>query len=114
MDLSVNPSKYRQKPLYKVFLDALPGLLAPMIIIVGVLSGLATITEISILACSFVMLVGFFIYRNLTLLKLLQAFKKAILFASAIMALFGVLGTFTFFMAVERVDVMLAHLILGM
>jgi len=114
MDIEVDPSKYRQNPLHKVFLDALPGLLAPMIIIVGVLTGLATITEISILACSFVMFVGFFIYRNLTLHKLLQSFKKAILFASAIMALFGVLGTFTFFMAVERVDVMLANFILDM
>ncbi|MCL2617890.1 MAG: TRAP transporter large permease [Defluviitaleaceae bacterium] len=114
MDLSVDPSKYRQKPLYKVFLEALPGLMAPMIIIVGVLTGVATITEISILACSFVMFVGFFITRTLSPRKLLQAFKKAILFASAIMALFGVLGTFTFFMAVERVDVMLSNFIFGM
>lgn len=113
MDLSVDPSQYRQKPLRKVILEAIPGLLTPLVIIGGVLSGLATVTEISILACFFVMIMGFFVYRNLTFLKLLQALKKAILFASAIMALFSVLGAFTFFIAVERVDVMLANLILG-
>jgi len=62
------------------------------------------------LACFYVLVVGAF-SRTLSLKTLFAAFRKAALFASGIMALFGIIGIFTWFVAVERVAVNLSYFI---
>jgi tripartite ATP-independent transporter DctM subunit len=114
MDLPDMSWKYTKKSIRKVFADAILGLLAPVIIIVGVLSGFATVTEVSMLACFYVVLVGFFIYRTLSGKMFFEGLCKSTLFASTIMALFGIVGIFTWFIAVEKVAANLSAYIVGM
>lgn len=48
------------------FLSAAPGMLLPLILIGGIMFGIATPTEASVLAVAYAMLIGFFVYMELT------------------------------------------------
>jgi C4-dicarboxylate transporter DctM subunit len=59
------PRVSRQE-LWHRFRDAFWALLPPIIIIGGILSGIFTATEAGVVACVYSLLVGFFVYRELT------------------------------------------------
>lgn len=96
---TVNP--YRQQGLLKISLRALPALLTPVLIIVGVIGGFATVTEISILASAYVLLLGL-IYRTLDLRAMFDVFKQTALFSATIMMIFAAVGGFTYIVALTR------------
>lgn len=86
-------------------------ILAPVIIVAGVLTGFITITEIAILATAYVLFVGAVVYRTLTIKSIFNAFKSSVLFSSSIMALFSVANIFSWLIAVEKVGERLASMV---
>lgn len=96
---AVNP--YRQEGLTAVTLRALPALLTPVLILVGVIGGFATVTEISILASAYVLLLGL-IYRTLDLRSTFKVFTETALFSAVIMMIFAAVGGFTYIVALTR------------
>jgi len=56
---------WRRKAVF-VF-KALPALVAPLIIVGGILTGMFTATEAGVIACLYALFVGFFVYRELKL-----------------------------------------------
>lgn len=95
----VNP--YRAEGLVRVTLRALPALLTPVLILAGVIGGFATVTEISMLASAYVLVLGL-AYRTLDLRSTLQVFIQTALFASTIMMIFAAVGGFTYIVALTR------------
>ena len=65
-----------------------------MIIIGGILSGLFTATEAGMISCVYSMIVGMFVYRGLTLKKLVGVFKKSVLGSAQIMFLVSMANVF--------------------
>ncbi len=64
----------------KVFLDAIPALMTPVIILGGIYSGLLTPTESAAVACVWAMIAGIFIYHELnpgTLIPILMKSAKS-------------------------------------
>ncbi len=57
---------FRWKVLGMTFVSALPALLTPMIIILGMTFGWFTPTEAAIAACTWALILGFVLYRSLT------------------------------------------------
>ena len=108
MDIAVHKEKKDIREFWILLRDAVLALIAPLIIVVGVFSGFVTITEVSILASFYVLIVGAFFYRTLTVKVLIETFKKTTLFASSLMALFGVTGIFSWFISVEQVPTLLS------
>jgi tripartite ATP-independent transporter DctM subunit len=100
------------KGFWAVLKESFLSLMAPVIIIVGVFTGIATITEIAILATGYVLLIGVFVYRTITFKNMLEAFKKTVKFSASIMALFAVAGIFSYLIAVEGLGKALELLIL--
>ncbi|MEE6289244.1 TRAP transporter large permease [Georgenia sp. MJ173] len=96
---AVNP--YRKDGLLAVTLRALPALLTPLLILVGVIGGFATVTEISILASAYVLLLGL-IYRTLNLRSTFDVFTHTALFSATIMMIFAAVGGFTYIVALTR------------
>ncbi len=111
MDLHIVKTKKTFADFWKLFKQAILALLAPVIIVAGVFTGFVTITEVAILACAYVMVVGVFVYHTLSLSVLIDAFKKATAFASSLMVLFGVVGIFSWFVAVEELPAKLYEII---
>lgn len=106
-DLKVEKSKMSFKEFKVLFRDAFLALLAPLIIIAGVITGFVTLTEVAILSSAYILFIGVVFYKTITIKNLIEAFKKAASFASSLMVLFGVVGVFSWFIAVEQIPAQL-------
>jgi tripartite ATP-independent transporter DctM subunit len=73
--------------IYKYFKKSFLGLLAPVILVGGMLSGFFTPTEAAAVAVAYAIVIGFFL-KSLTFSKLWQSFKKAAYDTGAILIMF--------------------------
>lgn len=114
----MNLGKYEQEQSFKIFWEVLKdsflALSAPIIIILGVITGLVTITEVAILATAYVLFIGVFVYKTIAIKDILNIFKRSVLFSSSIMALFSVAFIFSWFIAVEGIGKQLGVYIISM
>ena len=114
----MNLGIYEQERSFKIFLETLMdsflALIAPLIIILGVITGLVTITEVAILATAYVLIIGVFFYKTIAIKDILNIFKNSVLFSSSIMALFSIAFIFSWFIAVEGLGKQLGAYILSM
>jgi tripartite ATP-independent transporter DctM subunit len=72
-----------------------PALLAPIIIVGGILSGVFTATEAGVVACLYAFVVGYFLYRKIRLANLVDIFVEAAItttMVSAVIAVSGAMG----------------------
>jgi tripartite ATP-independent transporter DctM subunit len=72
-----------------------PALLAPIIIVGGILSGVFTATEAGVVACLYAFVVGYFFYRKIRLADLIDIFVEAAItttMVSAVIAVSGAMG----------------------
>ena len=77
---------YTGKEILKIFLDAVPALMTPVIILGGIYSGLLTATESAAVAVVWATIAGLFIYKELTFKDLIPILKDSA--KSAAMILF--------------------------
>jgi len=73
----------------RAFLPALPALMVPVIILVGILSGLSTVTEASAFAAVYALLIGALLYRNLTWAGLRMALVTTVRLSGVVFFLLG-------------------------
>jgi|HigsolmetaAR203D_1030402.scaffolds.fasta_scaffold00101_61 tripartite ATP-independent transporter DctM subunit len=81
-------------PLLKSFREALPGLLAPVIILGGLRTGLFTPTEAAAVAVAYGLLVGMVIYRSMSLRDLYSALAESAETSAVIMIIISLAGIF--------------------
>lgn len=73
------------KEAVKTIVECIPAIMTPLIIMFGVFTGWFTATESAAIACVWVLLVGFFYYRTLTLKKVWNAFVSSMVMAGGIL-----------------------------
>lgn len=78
----------------KSFIKAIPALLAPVIILGGLRSGLFTPTEAAVVAVTYGLLIGAFIYRLLTWSSLLVLFNEAVKISGIVLLIIALAGIF--------------------
>src|SRR5699024_9594096 len=71
-----------------------------------------TVTEIAILACAYVLLLGL-LYRSLNLRATFQVFIQTAVFSAVIMMIFAAVGAFTYIVALTRLGVRIDELVQG-
>lgn len=71
--------------LGKAFLGAVPALLVPVLILVGIRGGFFTPTEAAGMTVAYSLLIGFFVYRELTLKKLIKVMGESTVLIGIIM-----------------------------
>src|SRR5699024_3685797 len=89
---------------------ALPAIGAPVFIVVGVLGGFVTITEVAIIAAFYALVLGL-IYRSLDIRTVPRIFADGSVFSSTIMMLFAAVGGFTHIVTVQRVGDQVAEFV---
>ncbi|MCF8010508.1 MAG: TRAP transporter large permease [Clostridiales bacterium] len=89
--------------LGKSFIDAIWGILMPIIILGGIYGGIFTPTEAAVVAVVYAILVGKFIYKELDIKKFFNMFVKAGLTSSMIMMLITTASVFTWIMTVNNI-----------
>ena len=83
---------------WKVFVDAIWALGMPLIILGGIYGGVFTPTEAGCVACVYSILVGFFIYKELDLKKLIFILRKAAKATCCMMFIIAVANPFAWMM----------------
>ncbi len=101
------------KQRWKTFADAVWGLMMPVIILGGIMSGVFTPTESAAIAVVYGLFVSFFIYRELHVRDLIPIFYKASLNSAMIMLLIAAATPFGWIMTIEQVPQMASSAILG-
>lgn len=81
-------------PFKQSFIKALPALFAPVIILGGLRSGLFTPTEAAVVAVTYGLLIGVFIYRQLTWRSLWEMFNEAAKLSGIILIIISLAGVF--------------------
>lgn len=87
----------------KIFVNAIWALFTPIIIVGGIMTGICTPTEAGAISCVYAVLVGIFIYRELTLEKLKAALRDAAVSSSVVMFLIATASVFSWILTVERI-----------
>jgi C4-dicarboxylate transporter DctM subunit len=97
----------------KIIADSSLALLMPVLILGGIYSGVFTATESAAVACFYGLLIGFFVYRTLTLKSLMSILMNTAENAALVMFLMGTANFFGFVITYERLPQMLAAGIAG-
>ena len=95
--------------MFKSMIDAGFALLMPIIIVVGIVSGLVTPTEAGILAVAYALMVGLGVYRELKIRDLPRIFSRSMLSSAYIMAIIAGAGIFSYLVAEMRAGEILLH-----
>ncbi len=71
-----------------------PALLAPVLVLGGILGGVFTATEAGVVACFYSFFIGFFVYRTISLRDLPEIFVQAGVTTALVSGIIGVAGAF--------------------
>ena len=98
------PARPRVKlvQMFKTAGNAAAALVMPMIIVVGIVSGLVTPTEAGALAVAYALVIGLFVYRELKFRKLFQYFARSMIASSYVMIIIASAGIFSYLVAEMR------------
>jgi C4-dicarboxylate transporter, DctM subunit len=99
--------------VWRTLVDALVALGMPVIIFGGLIGGVATTTEVASFAVVYAAVVGFFVYRELTLAKLWHILIESTVLSGVILLLLGLSVVYTYLLAIEDITPMLGNLVLG-
>ncbi|KZM53008.1 TRAP transporter large permease [Aeribacillus pallidus] len=89
--------------MFKSFLNVIPALLVPFIIIVGILSGVFTPTESAAFACVVALVIGFFIYKELKIKDLPTIMINTAISSAIITMLIAMANLFGWMLSFERI-----------
>jgi tripartite ATP-independent transporter DctM subunit len=94
-ELRVIHGRFRPAAIVESLKTVWPALVAPIIIVGGILSGVFTATEAGVVACLYAFIVGFFFYRKIRLANLVDIFVESAItttMVSAVIAVSGAMG----------------------
>jgi tripartite ATP-independent transporter DctM subunit len=94
-ELRVIHGRFRLAAIVESLKTVWPALVAPLIIVGGILSGVFTATEAGVVACLYAFIVGFFFYRKIRLGNLVDIFVESAItttMVSAVIAVSGAMG----------------------
>jgi len=114
-----NPEKLPRKPrktlkeISDSFFVAIFSLIAPVIILFGMISGLVSPTEAGIIAILYSLFLGFF-YRTFSFKKIIKVMEISMLTSAHSLILVGLASTMSNIMTFERTPLMVAEFIMGL
>ena len=115
-----NPDKYdgtsipfSWKQLWIGFLDAIPALVMPLIIIGGILSGGFTATEAGAVASAYGLIIGIFIYKEFKLTNILKTMLNSAKTTGMAMLIVASASAFSWLLAKEGFPVAVSGIITG-
>lgn len=93
--------------------DAIWAMLMPVILLGGILSGVFTPTEASIVTCVYALIVGVFVYKEIKITDVPRIVWENIRACTSIIVLIGLANVFAYILTAERIPQMVANGILS-
>ena len=91
------------KNIIRAFKEAFLALLTPLIIIGGIISGIFTATEASIAAVVYALILGFFVYRTLSVRQLPRLILSTVETSAAVLLIIAAASLFGWVLAAEQI-----------
>ena len=111
-ELRRTSGKFNLRRVGRALVSVWPALLAPVLVVGGILSGAFTATEAGVVACFYGFVVGFFIYRKLKLADLPRIFIRAGITTAMVSGIIGMAGAFGWLLSYLNFnDIVLAGII---
>ena len=102
------------KNAVRAIVDAFWGLVTLLIVVVGVVTGIVTATESAALAVVWSLMVGFFVYKELTLIEAWHVLERALGTLAIVMILISTSQVFGWLLTYLQMPQMIADAILGL
>lgn len=102
-----------RKEKIDTFKGAIPAILMPVIVLGGIYGGIFTPTECSVVGVVYTLLVGKFIYHELTFKKLKESLVEAAITSATIMIIFGPATTFGRLLTIGKIPTMVTDAMLS-
>ncbi|HEW91829.1 MAG TPA: TRAP transporter large permease [Thermotogaceae bacterium] len=99
------------KELFKIFLKTLPALVEILIILGGILGGIFTPTEASVIAVVYAFVLGKFVYREIKLKNLFEVFKQVAISSAIVLFIISTASAVTWVLAYSRLPQLLADML---
>lgn len=106
--------RYTIMEILKIFLDAIPGLLIPVIILGGIYGGVFTPTEAAAIAGVYGVLVGIYVYKEIKWSDLLHIIYRSVLLCAPVLIIIGISTGFGRILTIAQIPEKIAALILGL
>ncbi|TMU84256.1 TRAP transporter large permease [Bacillus sp. BHET2] len=94
---------FRFKDVLKATNDAKWALLIPVIILGGIYGGVFSPTEAAVVAVVYSLIVGLFVYKELTWQSVFESFREAVVINATTMIIIGLSVSFAYFMTLEQI-----------
>ncbi len=104
--------KFELRTLFRAIIDGIWAMGMPIIILGGIYSGFFTPTESAAVACFYGIIVGMFVYRELTWKQVVNIFRKAVSSSAMIMFIVAAAGAFGWLMTWANIPNMIANAIM--
>lgn len=105
--------KFNFKRMVKAFINALPALIMPLIIIGGILSGVFTATEAGAIAGAYGLIIGIFVYKEFTFKGAIQTILSAARTSGMTMLIVASTTAFGYCLAIEKFPAQVSALLTG-
>ncbi len=91
------------KSVWKATSDAKWALLIPVIILGGIYGGIFSPTEAAVVAVVYALVIGKFVYKELTWQSIFESFREAVIINATTMIIIGLSVSFAYFMTLEQI-----------
>ena len=105
------PKKFNLRELKRTFVESIWALLAPIVILGGIFSGVFTPTEAGAIAVWYAVLVSMFIYRELTVKQLWDVLLRSARTTAIVMIIIGASGIVSWIFAYEQVPLQMVQVV---
>lgn len=105
--------KYTAKEAGKTIVNAIPGLMIPVIILGGIYGGVFTPTEAAAIAGIYGVLIGIFVYKEIKFKDLLHLAFRSVLMSAPVLMIIGISTGFGRILTITQVPTAIANMILG-
>ncbi len=102
-----------RKAKWAILRRSVLALIAPLIIMGGIMEGFVTPTESGAIACLYCIVTGFFVTRELTIKKFFKSLYEAVRTTSAIFLIMGAASVVSWYLKYERVTQSFSQLIIN-
>lgn len=110
-ELRRTTGKFVLRKVIHATISVWPALLAPVLVVGGILTGAFTATEAGVVACFYGFFIGFFVYRILKLRDLPKIFIRAAVTTAMVSGIIGVAGAFGWLLAYLNFNDIVLHAI---